>query len=232
MAIKPHSFPAQNFHFTLKWPWSQFRVSGGCLVLYYANYLWCNYLWEWCVRCLCARPAGPLRAQPVLDLWVSRGWGACFWSLWMRNIKYTWKSQGLPVFYTSRRWGVWEVGCVRERVSERERERKEGGIRRGGVTSVSFQVGFYGSTSNNRSLALFLSPSPPWSLYRANWTVIGLSFLSWACVCLYSPRHHCPLKLHATNVSIRQVPDRLVRRVRLTCTLYVWSDVIFVWFYW
>ncbi len=110
---------------------------------------------------LSSRPSVALRAQPELDLWVSWGWGACFWSTWMCNIKYTWKEPGA----LHEQGGGW--GGVRE----------EGGMTRGGVTSVSFQVGFYGTTSNNRWLSLFLSLSPPWSLYRANWTVIGLSSL-------------------------------------------------------
>lgn len=174
---KTHSFLGQNFHFTLKWPWSQSGVSGGCLDLNSANYLWCNYLWEWSVCCtacrahmLSSRPSVALRARPELDLWASRGWGVCFWSPWMCNIKYTWKEPAAPSALHEQGVG-WE----------------EGGMRRGGVTSVSFQVGFYGTTSNNRSSSLFLSLSPPWSLYRANWTVIGLSSLSWACLSLYTP---------------------------------------------
>ncbi len=108
----------------------------------------------------------------------------------MCNIKYTWKEPGAPT--ALHEGGVWE----------------EGGMTRGGVTSVSFKVVFYGTTSNNRWLSL--SPSVPTlfivqSQLDCNWSFFSFMGLSLPIYTL----HHCSLKLHVTNVSIRQVPERL-----------------------
>lgn len=147
---------------------------------------------------LSSRPSIALRAQPELDLWVSWGWGACFWSPWMCNIKYTWK----------------EPGALHEQGVGWGGVREEGGMTRGGVTSVSFQVGFYGTTSNNRWLSLFLSLSPTLVIVQSqldcNWSFFSFMGLS---LPIYTP-HHCSLKLHITNVSIRQVPERLSSSTR------------------
>lgn len=143
---------------------------------------------------LCSRPSVALRARPELDLWVSWGWGACFWSPWMCNIKYTWKEPGAPTALHEQGVG-W---CTRGRGHEERRGHQ------------CFLSGWLLWHYFKQSLALSLSPSVPTlvivqSQLDCNWSFFSFMGLS---LSIYTS-HHCSLKLHVTNVSIRQVPDRL-----------------------
>lgn len=83
------------------------------------------------------------------------------------------------------------------------------GERRGGSAVFPFRLAFMAALQTIARSLSFSLLSPPWSLYRANWTVIGFSSLSWVCLCVCFCVQWA-LKLHVTNVSVLQVPERLL----------------------